>query len=61
MYQTVPVDEALSNQDLLLINDIRELHPQAQELVRDMVDSLMRIAVGSRKSDPGQVFGRHEI
>jgi hypothetical protein len=59
-YQAVAVNDTLSTEHLLLINDIRVLHPQAQGLVRDIVDSLLKLASGSRRNDPTQIFSGHE-
>lgn len=58
-YNGEQVELPFTNQDLILINDIRDLHPQAQVIVRDLVDSLMRIAAGVEPKDMDQVFRGH--
>lgn len=58
-----PLDESWSNENLVLMHDIRALTPVGQIIVRDLVDSLMRITVAERQSvvpDDLPMKKRHE-
>lgn len=57
-----PGEQSWSSENLVLMHDIRMLTPNGQTIVRDLVDSLMRVTVSERQGvemDPVSMKKRH--
>ncbi len=61
MYQLGNIGEqALTSEQLVLINDVISLPPSSQVIIRDMVDSFLRAALGGQEANIDRKTGRRK-